>query len=91
MGDQLDQARPVDHVALFKNWRSAKKAAADLESFGFVVSQTRSGLKQSLGATRSETLTDENVATFVELIIHTVASRGGSYDGFGGSVVQASA
>ena len=87
LGDVLTAPRPLDHVAYFRNAKSAAVAADAFEASGFAVSQKRSLFRVSLTATREEALDDENVEAFLRHVIAIVEGAGGTYDGFGGGVV----
>lgn len=87
LGDRLDQSRQMDQFAFFRRRKGAEAAARDLEAQGFATQVSRRGLKHALTAQRDEVLTDDGLHAFLVTVITAVATNGGAYDGFGGTIV----
>ncbi|MEG3614097.1 ribonuclease E inhibitor RraB [Isoptericola haloaureus] len=83
LGDDLAEARPVEHFAYFMRGSRARDAAATLRAAGFDVETGRRGLKVLLKATRPQRLGDEEVAAFLAEVIGAVEQAHGDYDGWG--------
>jgi hypothetical protein len=90
IGDRLDQVRAIDHVIYFRSSKKSRRAAESLTSRGFAVSVVPSLFRTRVEATRTDALTDSEVARFLGEILAIVESHGGRYDGFGGPVIPAS-
>ena len=88
MGDVLAQPRSIDHFAYFKSRRALARACRELEAIGFTVSAKQRFFQNSLSAARYEALDDENVSNFLKVVIQIVEGNRGTYDGFGGGLVN---
>ncbi|PZQ88080.1 MAG: hypothetical protein DI534_11425 [Leifsonia xyli] len=87
LGDDLEQAREVDHAVVFRTKSHAAAAARSFEAAGFAVVVHSRLWKTTVEASRSETLTEENVARFLGEALGIAEANGGAYDGFGGMIV----
>ncbi len=87
VGDDLRQPREIDHVAYFRSKSESRAAAQKFEANGFKVALTLGFLRSRMEASRVESLTDADVVRFLEQVLAHVEANGGTYDGFGGTVV----
>ena len=88
LNDRLGTPREVEHFAHFSKRRQADAACAELETRGFVCTVTRMGIgKIDLVATTVADVTPETTDRLSTVVFTIVASNGGNYDGWGGTVL----
>ena len=90
VGDDLEMPRAIDHFAYFRSKSAARAAARDFEVAGYTVGVKLGLLRSSVEASRMDPLTDADVARFLGEVVAIVTTHGGTYDGFGGTVVPPS-
>jgi hypothetical protein len=90
LADQLDKPREVEHFAYFRRHAVALEAATALTDAGYRVELARSGFKTVLIARRDSDVLPATVEAATRYVFETVESRGGQYDGWGGTIVPAS-
>lgn len=89
LGDQVEQARQIDHFALFRSKNAAKACAEALTQSGFtIVQQRRRMFKFLIEFTSNSSVDMDSVNRFVPGVVRTVMENGGTYDGWSGFVIN---
>jgi hypothetical protein len=87
MGDAVETARTVDHLAFFPRAR-ALAAQEDLQAAGFNIDMTRRRLfRTAVEFSRVDPVDSVSAAAFTRQIATLVAEHGGEYDGWSGFAV----
>ena len=91
LGDAVATPRKVDHFAYFRSKKAARAAALELEARGYVIKGTKRRLFEvGLSFTCIAAVDEASAFSFCREIFDMVTKHGGTYDGWGGMVVEES-
>lgn len=89
LGDRLSAPREVEHFAYFSRKSSAHDAGAVLTAQGLRVEIRRSGLRTLVIVRQESDVEPATVEKTTRTLYEIIESRGGIYDGWGGTIVPA--
>ncbi len=88
MGDVLERARPIDHVAMFPKRELAKAWILRIRDEGYEVRSERAGFSGAkVTATMESSLEGDRADEFVTKLHQQIADAGGSYQGWDAPVI----